>query len=331
MSRFGRGASKPPVPEYEAASADCLSLEAAVLQQQELSSSSEPVTNHVQVAAFTVKNYGGRHENEDRMMNVKDVHGQYEFHTIGVLDGHDTDAASDAVSRMLPHMLAKHLKAGRTIDEAYVFAMAEVEDALKKVVATAGTCVCSCTVVGRYVWCANLGDCRAVLVLLGLPASETSQTKVHRLCWLSRDHKAGAPEEMKRIRAAGGVIIDGRIEGLEPSRTLGDFDVKARVRRDVISIVPDVRQYDLGAEDDATQAVLVCATDGVWDVISGQDVCDLILARHELAALQLSMLGGPVSKADTQPLLDIAEDLVRFAVARGSHDDCTAVAALLSI
>lgn len=337
MSRFGRKVAKPPKPPVPEVEADLVSHRGATGPlgladlEQELTRTGAAYGMEAHVAAFTAQNWGGRHENEDRIMTVKDVHGSLDFYTIGVLDGHDTEAASDSVSRLLPAALSKHLKDGKTMEQAYTMAMAEVEDALKKLVATAGTCICSCTVAGRFVWCANLGDCRAALIPLQVPETSTTPTKATGLCWMSRDHKASSPEEMRRIREAGGTVVDGRVEGLEPSRTLGDFDVKMQVKPGVISIVPEVRCRELGTGGAPSQAVLICATDGVWDVISGQDICDLIHARKELSGLQLAALRGSAGKADTRPLQVLAEDLVQFAIARGSRDDCTAVAALLSV
>lgn len=332
MARFLRKGSTKPVPQKEEVPeieanfvSETVSLE---LLEKELSKYSPEC--RVEVAAYTALNWGARHENEDRVMNARDTCGKLGFYTIGVLDGHDTAMASEAVARLLPHAVAKHLKQGKPVDQAYIIAMAETEDALKKICATAGTCVNCCTVAGRNVFCGNLGDCRAVLLHLRVPAQTTSPTAVSQLTWMSRDHKASAPDEMKRIRAAGGHVIDGRVEGLEPSRTLGDFDVKMQTRKGVVSIIPEVRHAFIGEDAAPAQSILVCATDGVWDVISGQDVCDLIQARQELATLQLAMFGGPLDKADTRPLRELAEDLVRFAVAKGSHDDCTAIVALIS-
>lgn len=332
MSRFLRKASKPAVakeqvPEVEAG----FVTDTASLETLEKELGKHAPECRVEAAAYTALNWGARHENEDRVMNSRDVQGKLTFYTVGVLDGHDSAAASDAVSRMLPHAVSKQLKMGKPLEQAYIAAMSETEDALKKICATAGTCVNSCTIAGRNVFCANLGDCRAVLLQLHIPEAPTAPTSVVQCIAMSRDHKASLPDEMKRIRAAGGHVMDGRVEGLEPSRTLGDFDVKLQVRKGVISIVPDVRHHQLMGEGDGpAQAILMCATDGVWDVISSQDVCDLVHARQELAAMQLAMFGGPMDKADMRPLRDLAEDLVRFAVARGSHDDCTAIVALIS-
>ncbi|CAK0877794.1 unnamed protein product, partial [Prorocentrum cordatum] len=132
------------------------------------------------------------------------------------------------------------------------------------------------------------GDCRAALIPLHMPdaapngkMAAASAPKVARLVWMSKDHKASSPDEYKRITELGGFVNDGRVEGLEPSRTLGDFDVKMKVKKGVISIVPEVRCQEVSDGTSPGQAILVCATDGVWDVISGQDVCDLIHARKD--------------------------------------------------
>jgi len=335
MSRFMKKAAKPK-PVVQEAEAPLVANQKLVafrsLADVEKEVADARLSCGVACATHTAKNWGARHENEDRTMTLRHNFGSMVYHTIGVLDGHDTEAASDFVSRQLPGYLEKHLKACRSVDQAYHFAMSEVEDALKKVAATAGTCVCSCTVAGPYVWCANLGDCRCGLFVMEVPDSPCAPTQVKSVAWMSRDHKASAPEERRRIMDLGGVVTNGRVEGLEPTRTLGDFDVKLQTKPGVISIEPDVRCHRLGDGTISAQAIIVCATDGVWDAISGQDICDLILARKEIAAIQVALLqSASHSSSSAKPLRDLAEDLVQFAVARGSHDDCTAVVALVSV
>jgi serine/threonine protein phosphatase PrpC len=50
------------------------------------------------------------------------------------------------------------------------------------------------------IYCANSGDSRAILV-----------DKVGKVTELSHDHKPDDPGEMKRIKAAGGFVDDGRV------------------------------------------------------------------------------------------------------------------------
>jgi len=328
MSRFAgaRQGSKEPVTVTEAAltngSVPC-SLDDILLEKH----GRLPQECQVHFAFTSERNWGGRHENEDRWAAHSDTAGNVPFHVLAVMDGHDSEAASDTVGRRLPGILSKQLRDGTTVDKAYIQTMAELEDELKEVHATAGTCVVSCLVAGRFVWCANLGDCRAALVPLQ-PTRESGMPIPDCLCWMSCDHKASDFAERQRIEEAGGRVVDGRVDGLEPSRSLGDFDVKMHVAEGVISIVPDVRRYELGDGSGPVQAILICATDGVWDVISGEDVCDLIQAHKELAELQE---GGADPSADCQPLKDLADDLVKFSIAKGSRDDCTAAVAFISV
>lgn len=348
VPRFGaRGAPKKHVREAEAPIISRSDPSHLVEANSRGAEAVSPVTCHVEVSHFTVTNYGARHGNEDRVMSYKDVLPQTgtDFHTVGVLDGHDSEMASDMVSRCLPAAVSSRLKAGDSVVEAYISTMADLEAKLKETHSNAGTCVLSCTISGRNVWCANLGDCRACLIPLqvfdnppeassALPSAPTTAStarapEVTSLTWISRDHKASAPEEMRRIAAAGGVVVDGRVEGLEPSRTLGDFDVKSQVRHDVISIVPEVRIHQLGDGTKKAQALLVCATDGVWDVLTAQDVCDIVVARKDLTKFQATI--GTGFDSDKTVLTDIAEDLVQLSLGKGSRDDCTAVVGLISV
>jgi len=240
----------------------------------------------VQVAWSTKQCWGGRHENEDRFVTVSDsTVGGMPFHIVGVMDGHDTAVASDTVSLLLPEVLSPHLKAGMPVADAYTLAMAELEETLRGVHSTAGTCVLSCAVAGRFVWCSNLGDCRAALVHLRAPEQSGSGPSLQSVCWLSCDHKASAAAEISRIQQAGGTVFDGRVFGLEPSRTLGDFDVKQQTGEGVISIVPEIRRAELGDGNNAAHALLICATDGVWDVLNGQDIAKMVKGREELGPL----------------------------------------------
>eukprot|EP00928_Gymnodinium_smaydae_P082740 TRINITY_DN66034_c0_g1_i1.p1 TRINITY_DN66034_c0_g1~~TRINITY_DN66034_c0_g1_i1.p1 ORF type:complete len:363 (+),score=67.27 TRINITY_DN66034_c0_g1_i1:149-1237(+) len=353
-SRSLRARSAAAVPEADAPIVDTslawptTLAHAACASEAHQAEDGEPAAFRVSVQAssYTQTNYGMRHGNEDRIMIHADKYAPHsaDFHVIGVLDGHDTAEASDLVSRHLPSLLSSKLKEkGRNVVEAYTTVLAELEERLKSNRhASAGSCVLGCVISGRHVWCANLGDCRAVLLTLQ-PVSEDGEKKtgpkVSQLTWMSRDQKASTPSEQERIRRAGGTVVDGRVEGLEPSRTLGDFDVKMQVKKGVISIVPEVRRHDMGPQ--ATQAILVCATDGVWDTLTGQDMCNLVAARKDIAQLQVAALGdvlnrngdGKVSSVcQTQGVLHtLAEDLVHFSVAKGSCDDCTATVSLVTV
>jgi len=80
----------------------------------------------------------------------------------------------------------------------------------------AGTTAVMVLVTPQWIVCANAGDSRAVFSKNG-----------HKAVPLSYDHKPDDEEEERRIRAAGGYVAGGRVEGdLAVSRGLGDFRFK---------------------------------------------------------------------------------------------------------
>lgn len=63
---------------------------------------------------------------------------------------------------------------------------------------------------------ANSGDSRSVLCSKDIPFP------------MSQDHKPDDKIELDRIRAAGGFVAEGRVNGnLNLSRAMGDFEYKA--------------------------------------------------------------------------------------------------------
>ena len=63
---------------------------------------------------------------------------------------------------------------------------------------------------------ANLGDSRAVIGL-----QDGSALRI------TKDHKAIDPQEQDRVKAAGGMIYNNRVNGvLAITRALGDYDLK---------------------------------------------------------------------------------------------------------
>merc|ERR1740130_153908 len=70
-------------------------------------------------------------------------------------------------------------------------------------------------IVGCWVWCANLGDSRALLCREG------------RAIQLSLDHKPDREDEAERIESAGGFVSFRRVLGrLAVSRAFGDEEYK---------------------------------------------------------------------------------------------------------
>lgn len=144
-----------------------------------------------------------------------------------------------------------------------------------------GTTVTLVLIRGSKVIVANVGDSRSILAKKSTKTVSGWEAKQ-----LSMDHKPDCVDEYNRILTAGGRVFavrysDGSIgpprvwlatvntPGLAMSRSLGDFIAHTA---GVIS-KPDFYEFDL---DESTDCAIVCATDGVWDVMSNQEVVDLV-------------------------------------------------------
>ena len=124
----------------------------------------------------------------------------------------------------------------------------------------------------QRIYLANCGDSRAVL----------SRDKQVALATL--DHKPTNPAEKERIQNAGGSVMIQRVNGsLAVSRALGDFEYKNVPNRgpceQLVSPEPEVfTQERLKASDE----FLILACDGIWDVMSNEELCDFIRDRMQV-------------------------------------------------
>jgi serine/threonine protein phosphatase PrpC len=258
----------------------------------------------------------------------------------GVLDGHDTHQASEFCSQNFPPLLFKSIvdKAG-PIQRSANAVFEKLETDLTKSGSTSGTCVIGNLLLGQFVVNINLGDCRTAYVPL---SSVRAPAAVGKVTWLSRDMQASAPYEVERIKACGGTIIDGRTAGvLEPSRTIGDADVKERQPPGVISIIPEYRICDVlttGREgDDASTCLanggaglIISASDGVWDGVQAadlqtvaQDELEKLRKLQEEMSITIQKGRQGQDQYDVSVLNKIAQKFVSMSIQRGSGDDCT--------
>lgn len=156
---------------------------------------------------------------------------------------------------------------------------------------------------GVTLYCANVGDSRAVLSRGGTAIA------------LSYDHKPSRPDERARIEAAGGTVIKDRLHGiLAVSRAFGDAEHKMakgmecwgkQFSSDPLSAEPETTLEPLQPEDE----FVVLGCDGLWDVISSQQVVNFVRKRL--------LCHGDVARA--------SRELVSRAIALGSVDNVSAV------
>lgn len=123
-----------------------------------------------------------------------------------------------------------------------------------------------CTAIAGFVTkdhiiVANAGDSRSVLAKNGGTVP------------MSFDHKPNNDIEKNRIEAAGGIVRNRRVNGdLAVSRALGDFIYKGRsdlpAEKQQVSPEPDIKIERITG----TEEFLIIACDGIWDVMSNDDI-----------------------------------------------------------
>lgn len=117
-------------------------------------------------------------------------------------------------------------------------------------------------------YCANAGDSRCVISSAGVAIP------------LSFDHKPSNREEIDRITEAGGFVHFGRVNGnLALSRAFGDFEFKRNPHlppeKQIVTANPEIHDRQISPEDE----FIVLACDGIWDVLSNQQVVDFVRSK----------------------------------------------------
>lgn len=159
----------------------------------------------------------------------------------------------------------------------------------------------------RTLYVANVGDSKAVLV----GASGAKQ--------LSVDHHATNPAEVARVERDGGCVFRKRVGGiLSVTRAFGDFELKCEGGG------VTARPHVAASRVQGTKA-LVLASDGLWDVLSGagvQQILENIICGAMAKQTYPENLGELLSTT-------AARDLVAHAKALGSRDNISAVVVFL--
>lgn len=231
----------------------------------------------------------------------------------GVFDGHGGDYTSSMLALLLPVYLLQAPAFATDLTSALQSAsLALNEEILKR--DTSGVDFGGSTAVTLLIrkgvaYICNIGDCRAILLTRqGVTA-------------LTTDHKAGLESEKQRIEDAGGMVlyVKGvpRVNGrLAVARSFGDAELK-----ELVMPLPDVSRHVLSAEDD----YIVMASDGLWDVLSNEQVASCI--RYAQRVLSKSYrTAHTLYYYRNHPWLsldDLCQVLVNRAIELGSLDNVT--------
>uniref|UniRef100_A0A1J3D837 protein-serine/threonine phosphatase n=1 Tax=Noccaea caerulescens TaxID=107243 RepID=A0A1J3D837_NOCCA len=228
-------------------------------------------------------------------------------------------SAEEEPSRPSVDMEESHSELFQTLKEAFLKAFKVMDRELK--FHGSVDCFCSGTTAvtlikqGEYLVVGNVGDSRAVM---GTRNSENALVAVQ----LTVDLKPNLPAEAERIKKCRGRVFALRDEpevcrvwlpncdspGLAMARAFGDFCLKDF---GLIS-VPDVSFRRLTEKDE----FVVLATDGIWDVLSNEDVVSIVAS-------------APSRATTARALVESAVRAWRYKYPTSKVDDCAAVCLFL--
>eukprot|EP01105_Mastigella_eilhardi_P019401 TRINITY_DN4559_c0_g1_i2.p1 TRINITY_DN4559_c0_g1~~TRINITY_DN4559_c0_g1_i2.p1 ORF type:complete len:619 (-),score=180.29 TRINITY_DN4559_c0_g1_i2:120-1976(-) len=205
---------------------------------------------------------GRRPEMQDAVCVMCDFQGVTTHHFAAVFDGHSGNNVARFSSHRMGELVATKLNTMNPIDtleSSFATIQKEIEG---KAWADGSTGVVA-LLVEHTLYVANIGDSRAMLVRGG------------RALQISYDHKPDTVREKQRIRAGGGHVINSRTNGeLALSRALGDCAL-----RPAVAGVPEIHCRHM----EPTDEFVVLACDGVWDVLSCQQVADIVTEKSDPA------------------------------------------------
>ncbi|KAK5834650.1 hypothetical protein PVK06_010326 [Gossypium arboreum] len=237
--------------------------------------------------------------------------GGEKFDFYGVYDGHGGSRVAEECKERLHKLLVEEIVEegsgsgidwGRTMERCFEKMDEEVNKGRMADEMVGSTAVVAVVGKGKVV-VANCGDSRAVLSRGGVAMP------------LSFDHKPDRPDELERVEAAGGRVINWngyRVLGvLATSRSIGDQYLKPFV---ICNPEVTVREVTNGDE------FLILASDGLWDVVSNEVACRVV--RRCLNGQIRSKTADVLNQNGAS---EAAAVLVELAMSRGSKDNISVI------
>ena len=223
---------------------------------------------------------------EDCALSINNFNKESYRHLFCIFDGHGGNATARLCVKQYPEIFRKCLLESpfdyeSALKKSFLLMDKEIEKTNAQEVGNTATVV---FINNKLLYCANVGDSSCCLI------GKTAD-------FITVDHKCRNKKEFKRIKKEGGTIEDGRLGGiLCITRGLGDFDLK---------------QKGLIAEPHVTKRLIdhslnycVIASDGVWDVLSPDDVAQI---------------------TQNQNVADLAKIIVEAAKNKGSEDNISCI------
>ena len=223
---------------------------------------------------------------EDCALSINNFNKESYRHLFCIFDGHGGNVTAKLCVKKYPEIFRKCLLESpldyeSALTKSFFLMDKEIEQLKVNEVGNTATVV---FINNKLLYCANVGDSSCALL------GKTNE-------FITVEHKCTDKKEIKRIAKEGGKIIDDRLGGiLAVSRGLGDFDLKTKGLSCEPNIVKKLIDHNLN--------YCVLASDGVWDVLSPDEVSKLI---------------------QNKKLDDMAKTIVKTAMARGSEDNISCI------
>jgi serine/threonine protein phosphatase PrpC len=253
-----------------------------------------------------VSKQGKRPSNEDNHNIIQNLNGidftKARINLYSIFDGHGGKFVSSFLEKNLPSFFM-HKKVVYPLSEKHIILSYDhLNNTLKNdYLRYSVHCGSTCLVVIHFQY--NSQD---YLNILNTGDSRCVMCSGVRAVPLTSDHKPMWPEEKRRIEELGGEIyLDGadyRIKELSVSRAFGDFNAVP-----YITHLPDVFKFRLCKND----RFIILACDGLWDVLSNQDVINYILENCYDTKLE-----NRINKE-----INISEQLANFAIKEKKSSD----------
>lgn len=242
---------------------------------------------------------------EDRM--AFDTQLPYGFSYYGVFDGHGGSEVSTYLKTHFRDIIKQHIllafSDGITtkVDVSqmlYDAIKTLVNDIPYQIAINTGSTAVIMLKNNKTIWVANIGDSRAIM------------NDAHKAVALTKDHKPDDDDEYQRISRYGGKVTKAfhgdvyRVNGvLAVSRAIGDVGLSPHV-----TWKPDITVHHIHS----LNHYVFIATDGIWDVLSNNEVVDIIN-----------------TKAMDNSWQDIGNTLIEIARIRRSADNISCMLIIL--
>lgn len=214
---------------------------------------------------------GPRAANEDEYCVVEHVNEYFDlpegtpnYSFFGVYDGHSGKFGSIYTRSQLISQIFRHpdfhSDPDKAFNDAFLLTDKLINDIEERENFDCGTTAISCCIRDhKDLLISNVGDCEGFTCRAGEPVR------------MAVAHRPSDEAEKARIKALGGAVVwfgTWRVNGmLAVSRSLGDHSVK-----NLVIAQPDTSRLEVTAEDE----FLVCASDGIWDVLDFPGAIEIV-------------------------------------------------------